>query len=147
MEGTWLFLWSDALPTTRTNVDEILTKKENWPELVALTSIFFVELPGIEPGAETALTCEDDGIEYEKMIFPWAASGRALGLGELKLAGQVLPNVRKGVYNIDIKRVMRSKLVLGIADGWLSMDGEIIYRAKDLKVGLFKQEAAAPAGA
>ena len=65
--------------------------------------------------------------------------GRALGLGELKFAGQVLPNVRKVVYNIDIKRVMRSKLVLGIADGWLSMDGEIIYRAKDLKVGLFKQ--------
>ena len=50
--------------------------------------------------------------------------GRALGLGELKLAGQVLPNVRKVVYNIDIKRVMRSKLVLGIADGWLSMDGD-----------------------
>ena len=46
--------------------------------------------------------------------------GRALGLGELKFAGQVLPNVRKVVYNIDIKRVMRSKLVLGIADGWLS---------------------------
>jgi len=45
----------------------------------------------------------------------------------------VLPNVRKIVYNIDIKRVMRSKLVLGIADGWLSMDGEIIYRAKDLR--------------
>jgi len=67
--------------------------------------------------------------------------GRALGLGELKLAGQVLPNVRKVVYNIDIKRVMRAKLVLGIADGWLSMDGEIIYRAKDLKVGLFKQGA------
>ena len=67
--------------------------------------------------------------------------GRALGLSELKLAGQVLPNVRKIVYNIDIKRVMRSKLVLGIADGWLSMDGEIIYRAKDLKVGLFKQGA------
>jgi 3-hydroxyacyl-[acyl-carrier protein] dehydratase/trans-2-decenoyl-[acyl-carrier protein] isomerase len=65
--------------------------------------------------------------------------GRALGLGELKLAGQVLPDVRKVVYNIDIKRVMRSKLVLGIADGWLSMDGDIIYRAKDLKVGLFKQ--------
>ena len=68
--------------------------------------------------------------------------GRALGLGELKFGGQVLPNVRKVVYNIDIKRVMRSKLVLGIADGWLSMDGEIIYRAKDLKVGLFKQGSA-----
>jgi 3-hydroxyacyl-[acyl-carrier protein] dehydratase / trans-2-decenoyl-[acyl-carrier protein] isomerase len=70
-----------------------------------------------------------------------AGRGRALGLGELKFSGQVLPNVRKVVYNIDIKRVMRSKLVLGIADGWLSTDGEIIYRAKDLKVGLFKQDA------
>jgi len=73
--------------------------------------------------------------------------GRALGLGELKFSGQVLPNVRKIVYNVDVKRVMRSKLVLGIADGWLSADGEIIYRAKDLKVGLFRQEAAAPNGA
>jgi 3-hydroxyacyl-[acyl-carrier protein] dehydratase/trans-2-decenoyl-[acyl-carrier protein] isomerase len=70
--------------------------------------------------------------------------GRALGLGELKFSGQVLPNVRKIVYNVDIKRVMRSKLVLGVADGWLSTDGEIIYRAKDLKVGLFKQDAAVP---
>jgi 3-hydroxyacyl-[acyl-carrier protein] dehydratase/trans-2-decenoyl-[acyl-carrier protein] isomerase len=69
--------------------------------------------------------------------------GRALGLGELKLSGQVLPNVRKVVYNLDIKRVMRSKLVLGIADGWLSADGEIIYRAKDLRVGLFKPSASA----
>jgi 3-hydroxyacyl-[acyl-carrier protein] dehydratase / trans-2-decenoyl-[acyl-carrier protein] isomerase len=75
-----------------------------------------------------------------------AGRGRALGLGELKLAGQVLPNVRKVVYNVDVKRVMRSKLVLGIADGWLSMDGEIIYRAKDLKVGLFKQDAALQPG-
>jgi 3-hydroxyacyl-[acyl-carrier protein] dehydratase/trans-2-decenoyl-[acyl-carrier protein] isomerase len=72
--------------------------------------------------------------------------GRALGLGELKLSGQVLPNVRKIVYNIDIKRVMRSRLMLGIADGWLSTDGDIIYRAKDLRVGLFKQEAALQPG-
>src|SRR6202158_6098324 len=68
--------------------------------------------------------------------------GRALGLGELKRSGQVMPNVRKIVYNVDIKRVMRLKLVLGVADGWLSADDEIIYRAKDLKVGLFKQDAA-----
>jgi 3-hydroxyacyl-[acyl-carrier protein] dehydratase/trans-2-decenoyl-[acyl-carrier protein] isomerase len=63
-------------------------------------------------------------------------------MGEVKFSGQVLPNIRKVVYNIDMKRVMRSKLVLGIADGWLSADGDIIYRAKDLKVGLFKQDAA-----
>ena len=69
--------------------------------------------------------------------------GRALGIGDLKFSGQVLPHIRKVVYNVDVKRVMRSKLVLGIADGWLSADDEIIYRAKDLKVGLFKQEAKA----
>jgi len=70
--------------------------------------------------------------------------GRALGLGDLKFSGQVMPNVRKIVYNVDIKRVMRLKLWLGIADGWLSADGEIIYRAKDLRVGLLKQGAALP---
>jgi 3-hydroxyacyl-[acyl-carrier protein] dehydratase/trans-2-decenoyl-[acyl-carrier protein] isomerase len=74
--------------------------------------------------------------------------GRALGLGEVKFSGQVLPNVKKVIYGIDIKRVMRSKLVLGIADGWLSADGNVIYRASDLKVGLFKQdEALQPSGA
>jgi len=68
--------------------------------------------------------------------------GRALGLGELKFSGQVLPTVKKVIYGIDFKRVMRSKLVLGIADGWLSADGSVIYQASDLKVGLFKQEEA-----
>jgi 3-hydroxyacyl-[acyl-carrier protein] dehydratase/trans-2-decenoyl-[acyl-carrier protein] isomerase len=74
--------------------------------------------------------------------------GRALGAGEIKLTGQVLPTMKKLIYGIDIKRVMRSKLVLGIADGWLSADGEVIYRASDLKVGLFKiDQAAQPAKA
>ena len=74
--------------------------------------------------------------------------GRALGLGELKLSGQVVPTMKNVIYGIDIKRVVRSKLVLGIADGWLSADGSIIYRASDLKVGLFRQEAMAqPSGA
>jgi 3-hydroxyacyl-[acyl-carrier protein] dehydratase / trans-2-decenoyl-[acyl-carrier protein] isomerase len=73
-------------------------------------------------------------------------SGRALGLGEVKFSGQVLPTVKNVVYGIDIKRVMRSKLVLGIADGWLSADGSVIYRAFDLKVGLFRQGTAMQAG-
>jgi 3-hydroxyacyl-[acyl-carrier protein] dehydratase/trans-2-decenoyl-[acyl-carrier protein] isomerase len=68
--------------------------------------------------------------------------GRALGLGELKFSGQVLPTVKKVIYGIDFKRVMRSKLVLGVADGWLSADGNVIYKALDLKVGLFKQDEA-----
>jgi 3-hydroxyacyl-[acyl-carrier protein] dehydratase / trans-2-decenoyl-[acyl-carrier protein] isomerase len=73
--------------------------------------------------------------------------GRALGLGELKFSGQVLPTVKEIIYGIEIKRVMRSKLVLGIADGWLSADGQIVYRASDLKVALFKDDAPQPAGA
>src|SRR6202007_1418071 len=66
--------------------------------------------------------------------------GRALGMGEVKFSGQVLPTVKKVVYGIDIKRVMRSKLVLGVADGWLQADNAVIYHASDIKVGLFRQE-------
>ena len=68
--------------------------------------------------------------------------GRALGTGEIKFTGQVLPTVKKVEYGVDFKRVMRGRLVLGIADGWLKADGETIYQAKDLKVGLFKAETA-----
>ena len=55
--------------------------------------------------------------------------------------------MKQVVYGVDIKRVMRSKLVLGVADGWLKADGAIIYRAMDLKVGLFRQEEMQPSGA
>jgi len=81
----------------------------------------------------------------------WSGSpgkGRALGLGEVKFSGQVLPSMKKVVYGIDIKRVMRSKLVLGIADGWLAADGAVIYKASDIKVGLFREDTAMqPSGA
>lgn len=68
-------------------------------------------------------------------------SGRALGLGDLKFTGQVLPSVKKVEYQIDFKRVINRKLVLGIADGKLMADGEVIYEASDLKVGLFDNSA------
>ena len=62
--------------------------------------------------------------------------GRALG-GEIKFTGQVTNDVKLVEYGIDIKRVMRSRLTLGIADGWVKADGKLIYEAKDLRVGLF----------
>ncbi len=71
--------------------------------------------------------------------------GRALSVGEVKFSGMVVPSVKTVEYGIDLKRVMRSKLVLGIADGWLKADGETIYKASDLKVGLFQTEPAAAA--
>jgi 3-hydroxyacyl-[acyl-carrier protein] dehydratase/trans-2-decenoyl-[acyl-carrier protein] isomerase len=64
--------------------------------------------------------------------------GRALGCGEVKFSGQILPSASKIIYRIDIKRVIERKLIMGIADGALSVDGTEIYVAKDLRVGLFK---------
>jgi 3-hydroxyacyl-[acyl-carrier protein] dehydratase / trans-2-decenoyl-[acyl-carrier protein] isomerase len=68
--------------------------------------------------------------------------GRALGVGEVKFSDQVLPTVKRVLYGVDLKRVFRTKLVLGIADGWLEADGKRIYEAKDLRVGLLKAPAA-----
>ena len=64
--------------------------------------------------------------------------GRALGSGEVKFTGQILPSASRVVYNINIKRVIERKLVMGIADGSVTVDGREIYTAKDLRVGLFK---------
>lgn len=63
--------------------------------------------------------------------------GRALGVGEVKFTGQVLPTAKRVSYQIDLKRVITRKLTMGIADGSLSVDGREIYVAKNLRVGLF----------
>ena len=63
--------------------------------------------------------------------------GRALGVGEVKFTGQVLPSAGMVTYRIDMKRVISRKLVLGVADGVVEVDGRVIYNAKDLRVGLF----------
>ena len=63
--------------------------------------------------------------------------GRALGVGEVKFTGQVLQSVKKVTYHISLKRLILRKLILGVADGVLKADGNPIYHAKDMKVGLF----------
>ncbi len=68
--------------------------------------------------------------------------GRALGVGEVKLSGQVLPNAKKVIYRLNLKRVIMSRLILAIADGIMEVDGTKVYEAKDLKVGLFKPSEA-----
>ena len=68
--------------------------------------------------------------------------GRALGSGEVKFTGQILPTASKVEYSIQIKRVIERKLVMGIADGSVAVDGEVIYTAKDLRVGLFQSTEA-----
>ena len=66
--------------------------------------------------------------------------GRALGVGEVKFTGQVLNTIKKVTYQISIKRLILRKLILGVADGVLKADGEPIYEAKDMKVGLFQSD-------
>jgi len=68
--------------------------------------------------------------------------GRALGVGEVKFTGQVLPTAKKVVYRIHMKRVINRKLVMGVADGEVEVDGRVIYTATDLKVGLFQDTTA-----
>jgi 3-hydroxyacyl-[acyl-carrier protein] dehydratase/trans-2-decenoyl-[acyl-carrier protein] isomerase len=65
--------------------------------------------------------------------------GRALGVGEVKFSGQILPSAKRVTYRLDLKRVITRKLIMGIADGQVEVDGRVIYQAKDLKVGLFSE--------
>ena len=69
--------------------------------------------------------------------------GRALGVDEVKFTGMVLPTAKKITYIVNFKRVIMRKLVLGIADGTMKVDGQVVYEAKGLKVGLFTDAAAA----
>lgn len=64
--------------------------------------------------------------------------GRAIATGEVKFKGMVTPKTKMLEFGIDFRRVMRGKLVLGIANGWVKADGETIFTAKDLKVCLFQ---------
>ncbi|HEX3496715.1 MAG TPA: bifunctional 3-hydroxydecanoyl-ACP dehydratase/trans-2-decenoyl-ACP isomerase [Methylocella sp.] len=74
--------------------------------------------------------------------LPLTGRGRALGVGEVKFSDQIRPTVRRIIYGVDVKRVFKTKLALGIADGWLEADGTRIYEARDIRVGLFKAETA-----
>ena len=65
--------------------------------------------------------------------------GRALGCGVVKFAGEVTPDKKKVTYKIDMKRFINRRLVMGIGDGVLEADGEPIYTAEDLRVGLYQR--------
>jgi len=76
----------------------------------------------------------------------WSGSpgkGRAIGVGEVEATGFVTPETRSVRYEVAMRMVRRGKLVLGIADGTMKVDGQVVYEAKGLKVGLFTDAAAA----
>jgi len=72
----------------------------------------------------------------------WSGSpgkGRALGVGDVRFTGEITPETKLVRYEIDIRRVRRGKLVLGIANGKVFADDELIYTAKDMRVGLVEK--------
>jgi 3-hydroxyacyl-[acyl-carrier protein] dehydratase/trans-2-decenoyl-[acyl-carrier protein] isomerase len=74
-------------------------------------------------------------------FLPWLGEpgrGRALGVGQVKFTGQVLPSAKRVRYEIDIRRVMRGRLAMVIADGRTLVDERLIYTASDMRVGLFQ---------
>ena len=67
-------------------------------------------------------------------------SGRALAVGNVKFSGQILPSNKSLTYKLDIKRIIMRKLILGIANGKVICDDNLVYEAKDIRVGLFKED-------
>ena len=70
----------------------------------------------------------------------YPGKGRALGAGEIKFTGEILPQAKKVVYELSMRRIIDRKLVVGIADGTVAVDDKVIYTTKALKVGLFTPE-------
>ena len=66
-------------------------------------------------------------------------SGRALAVGNVKFSGQILPSNKSLTYKLDIKRIIMRKLILGIANGKVICDDNLVYEAEDIRVGLFKE--------
>ena len=67
-------------------------------------------------------------------------SGRALAVGNVKFSGQILPSNKSLIYKLDIKRIIMRKLILGIANGKVICDDNLVYEAEDIRVGLFKED-------
>jgi len=70
----------------------------------------------------------------------YLGKGRALGASEVKFTGEILPHAKNVIYELSMSRIIERKLVVGIADGTVAVDDEIIYTTKALKVGLFTPE-------
>lgn len=64
--------------------------------------------------------------------------GRALGVGEVRLMDQVLPTARRVTYEINLKRIIMRRLIMGVADGLMKVDGKPATDVRDMKVGLFQ---------
>ena len=73
----------------------------------------------------------------------WSGSpgkGRALGVGRVKFTGEITPDIKLVRYEIDMKKVKRGGLVLGIANGRVFADEKRVYTAEDMRVGMIQKK-------
>jgi 3-hydroxyacyl-[acyl-carrier protein] dehydratase/trans-2-decenoyl-[acyl-carrier protein] isomerase len=66
----------------------------------------------------------------------YKGKGRALGIGEVKYKGEILPTSGRITYHLDIRKIVRSSIALAIADGQVLLDGNVVHTAKSLRVGI-----------
>ena len=67
----------------------------------------------------------------------WQGRGYALGVGEVKLTGMVRPDRKMLTYKVDFtKAIQTRRLTMGVANGIVEADGEVIYQVTDMKVAL-----------
>ena len=64
--------------------------------------------------------------------------GRALGSCNVKFSGEILKNSKLVEYKIDMKKIIKRGVIVGVGDGIVEVDGKQIYSAENLKVGLIK---------
>ena len=64
--------------------------------------------------------------------------GRALGSGNVKFGGEILKDSKLVEYKIDMKKIIKRGVIVGVGDGIVEVDGKQIYSAESLKVGLIK---------
>lgn len=66
----------------------------------------------------------------------WEGIGMAMGVKEVKFNGMVQPHRKLLIYHVDFSRVIDRRLKLGIADGQVEVDGDIICSVRGMRVGL-----------
>lgn len=70
----------------------------------------------------------------------WQGQGFALGAGEVKLSGMVRPDRKLVTYEVQFTRVIDRRLKMGVANGIVRADGDVVCEVKDMKVGLAQAE-------
>ena len=66
----------------------------------------------------------------------YKGKGRALGIGEVRYKGEILPTSGTIAYHLDIRKIVKGSIAVAIADGQVLVQGHSLDTAKSLRVGI-----------